>query len=132
MLIVYQVTVDCADPERLADFWSAAVGYPKHDYSSQYAEHPEWKGKFALVKRPEGGGPGPATIHFQLAEEHKAGKNRLHLDLFADNVPNEVDRLRELGATFVEGKRDFDQEWTVMADPEGNEFCVGWLPGTGS
>jgi len=130
VLILYQVTVDCDDPERLADFWSAAIGYSKHDYSKNYEEHPDWRGKFALIKRPENGGPGPATVHFQRATERKTGKNRLHLDLFTDNVPDAVARLTDLGASVVEEKRDFDDEWTVMADPEGNEFCVGWLPGT--
>jgi catechol 2,3-dioxygenase-like lactoylglutathione lyase family enzyme len=130
MLALVQLTVDCADPERLADFWSAAIGYAKVDYSGHYAEHPEWIGRFAAVRRPEEGGPGPAMLHFQAVPEPKEAKNRLHFDLISEDVSGEVLRLERLGATVMTQTNDFDDEWVVMADPEGNEFCVGWIPGT--
>jgi predicted enzyme related to lactoylglutathione lyase len=64
-------------------------------------------------------GPRP-RLFFQLVPESKVVKNRLHLDLSADDPAAEIARLTELGATVVAEH----ERWTVMADPDGNEFCV--------
>jgi len=102
------VTFDCANPRSLAQFWSDALGYPIEEH--QDAD--------ALLLDPSQDGRG---LFFQRVPEAKVVKNRVHLDLVADGsrVP-EVERLTGLGASVFE---TFDR-WTVMLDPEGNEFCV--------
>jgi predicted enzyme related to lactoylglutathione lyase len=64
------------------------------------------------------------TLMFIQVPEPKAVKNRVHLDLHADDRAAEVERLVGLGARIVHEKAEFGVEWTTLADPEGNEFCV--------
>ena len=111
------VTVDCADPTRLAEFWRELLGYRSVGSIAQYASI-----------GPDGGGAGPKII-FQAVEEPKAGKNRLHLDLDLDpgvDLGPEVERALALGARVVvdEPVEEFGLRWQVLADPEGNEFCI--------
>lgn len=61
---------------------------------------------------------------FIAVPEGKTVKNRMHLDLQADDRAAEVARLVELGATVVHDKDEWDTRWTTLTDPEGNEFCV--------
>jgi hypothetical protein len=113
-LAVHSVTFDCADPERLARFWSAALGSAPAEVSEEAAS----------VASP--GGVGPRLL-FLKVPEGKAAKNRVHLDLAsAGAMDTEVERLVRLGARrlrLVEEEGDFGL-FTVMQDPEGNEFCV--------
>ena len=106
------LTIDCADPRRLADFWCAALGFELKDIDDEGAE----------IVDPSGGSP---PLLFQIVPEGKSVKNRLHLDLRpATSMAKEVALMRDLGAIeyrFVEEGGSF---WTVMQDPEGNEFCV--------
>lgn len=116
------LTIDCSDPRRLADFWCAVLGYELDDIDESDA----------VVVDPAGRG---WSLLFQTVPEGKSVKNRLHLDLRPEtSMAEEVQRVKELGATqfrFVEEGGSF---WTVMLDPEGNEFCVlrgpqdGWSP----
>lgn len=103
------ITFDAADPERLALFWAEALGYERRDSS----------GNFLILADPAGAGPG---LLFGRVSEPKVAKNRVHLDLDGDDA--EVERLAGLGATRVETVEEHGQRWTVMRDPEGNEFCV--------
>jgi hypothetical protein len=139
--VPFGVVVDCADPARLAAFWTAAVGYverPPPDGYATWAEHdaangiPADEAGYAIVD-PHEVGP---MIHFQSVPEPKRGKNRLHLDLRAgllrppprpdaDPVEAAVTRLESLGATVLARRRDPGGRYVVLADPEGNEFCVG-------
>lgn len=109
---VRTITIDCADPQKLADFWTAALNY-------------QFEGKDEeglLIIDPTGEG---ARIYFQIVPEGKAVKNRLHFDLRPEDTRDaEVVRLEALGATV---QAQFG--WTVMQDPEGNEFCVETGPG---
>jgi hypothetical protein len=111
--LVDALNVDCRDPRLLADFWSAALGYPLGDADEESA---------SIV--PAEGAPG-WTMLFFVVPEGKSVKNRLHLDLSPPaTMAAEVDRLLEAGAT-MQGRVDEGQSfWTVMLDPEGNEFCV--------
>jgi len=137
----FQVTFDAADPVKLAEFWSQALGYVREPPPDG---HNSWESFLASAGVPEDQwGAASAAIDpagilprlfFQRVPEAKAGKNRVHLDincsrnLVADNrrelVNLEVARLVSLGATEV-GPVDQGREyWVVMCDPEGNEFCV--------
>ena len=112
------LVVDAADPPGLARFWSAALGWEVG------AEEPS-----EAVVWPHGydyPGPGALPLVFAGVPEPKTAKNRVHLDLASASVADqaaEVDRLLGLGAT----RADIGQgevPWVVLADPEGNEFCV--------
>ena len=106
---VKSVTVDCADALAVARFWAAALGSDVDEDSTS---------EKAFVEQPGWGGP---TMWFQRVPEPKTAKNRMHLDLRAPGtVADEVARLEALGATVL---RD-GTALVVMADPEGNEFCV--------
>ena len=107
------LVLDCVDPEQLANFWSSALGYTNLGTYENYA---------MLV--PDGR-PGPKLL-LQKVPEPKAGKNRMHLDIETPDVEACAQRLQDLGATRVEEspRRELGHTWVVMADPEGNEFCV--------
>lgn len=112
--VVQNVAVDCSDAYALARFWSAVTGCPLHpSVRPGDAE--------ALVLLPEG-----PLLHFNQVPEPKTTKNRVHLCLRpTTSREEEVARLLGLGATFVADHREADGSgWTVLADPEGNEFCV--------
>jgi glyoxalase superfamily protein len=125
------ITFDCADPSRLAEFWAAALGYKQQDPPAGHATWPEflaaqgipedqWNSANAVVD-PDGRGP---RLFFQRVPEPKTTKNRLHLDLSAADVEAEVERLVGLGAREVQRFDERGESWIVMHDPEGNEFCV--------
>jgi predicted enzyme related to lactoylglutathione lyase len=112
--IVRNIAFDCADPHRLALFWSEVVGHPLVDGGHPGAVE-------AAIDVP--GGP---TLFFQRVPEPKTVKNRVHVCLQPDlRRDAEVERLVALGATPVDDRREPDGKgWMVLADPEGNEFCV--------
>jgi predicted enzyme related to lactoylglutathione lyase len=105
------ITVDCADPHRLGGFWSALLGVAVVEVGEDYAE---------LAKLSE---DGPNLLFLSVPEE-KAGKNRLHLDLVVPDVKSAVDSALDVGARRAEGDLAGPFPWTVMLDPEGNEFCL--------
>ena len=138
-----QVTFDCADPDRLATFWAAALGYQKQDPPAGYATWQEflaaqgipedqWNAASAVVD-PEGVGP---RLFFQRVSEPKASKNRVHLDVNVGGGPttpaaerrrrvdDSVERLIRIGATKLRPFEQHGEYWVVMQDPEGNEFCL--------
>jgi predicted enzyme related to lactoylglutathione lyase len=105
------VTIDCTDPKRLAEFWCAALGYEvEADFGGEY-----------LRLRGKTGTP----VALQRVPEPRVGKNRVHLDLQADDRTAEVSRLLGLGATVVAEHSVPGWGWSVLADPEGTVFCVG-------
>ncbi|MBA3420039.1 MAG: VOC family protein [Geodermatophilaceae bacterium] len=107
---LYSVVVDAHDPAALAGFWASALGY-----SVAYTLPDE-----VAIEAPDDTGP---AIVFASVPRAKATKNRLHFELNPDDQVAEVARLTELGAQHVDiGQRDVP--WVVLADPEGNEFCV--------
>ena len=107
------LVLDCADPERLAPFWAAALGYTTVGAAGSY-----------VMLLPEGR-PGPQLL-LQRVPEPKAGKNRMHVDVHVPDVEAEARRLEALGATRADSApvRELGHAWIRMADPEGNEFCV--------
>ncbi|MET9230488.1 VOC family protein [Lentzea sp. NPDC003310] len=129
MAIGIQVTMDAADPGKLAGFWADALGYvvqpppPGFDSWEDFAVKNnipfESINDYSAIIDPEGKGP---RFFFQRVPEGKTAKNRLHLDVNAGLEA--VDRLVSLGATKVQEFNDAKGHWVVMLDPEGNEFCV--------
>ena len=113
------ITVDAHDPLALARFWSEALGWK---IGEDVNEIEVW------IER-ELGDPkntGFPDILFLKNSDKKQGKNRLHLDLRPDNQAAEVARLEKLGARQIDIGQSAEPTctWVVMADPEGNEFCV--------
>lgn len=105
------VVIDCADPDRLASFWSAMLGV---------AVEGKWK-QYVMLESTVAGGP---ALAFQRVPEAKAGKNRVHVDLTVDDLEAESSLACELGATVVDEHVDVAVTARIMNDPEGNEFCL--------
>ncbi|MEV0649187.1 VOC family protein [Phytomonospora sp. NPDC050363] len=125
MAWIQDVVFDCAHPASLARFWAAAVdGYRVAPYDEAELERLRGKGIFDVEDDPtvlvEPVDDGRPRMFFQLVAERKAVKNRVHLDLRAEDADAEKERLTGLGATIV---AEFEGH-TLLADPEGNEFCL--------
>jgi catechol 2,3-dioxygenase-like lactoylglutathione lyase family enzyme len=142
-MITFQVTMDCADPDRLARFWAELLGYkledPPHGFDSWDAwlremKIPEEKwNDFSALVDPEGK---RARFFFQRVPEPKVAKNRVHLDVNAGGprgtppeeraaaVKAAVERATGIGARVLYEKEEMGSHWVTLADPEGNEFCI--------
>lgn len=106
------ITVDTTDALALARWWADQLG------GEIIAENDGW---FVMVRI----GEGSPILSFQKVEDPTPGKNRVHLDLTATDVKAETERLVEAGASMI-GEHTMDEgfAWTVLADPDGNQFCV--------
>jgi len=112
------VTIDCHDALAVGRFWSAVLGRP-------LATEPEPSTGFAMIGVLDHETPGGAVNWlFAKVPEGKTAKNRMHVDLVADDREAEVDRLVGLGAKRLADQAEYGLAWTVLADPEGNEFCI--------
>ena len=137
MAVRIDLTLDCANATRLAAFWKLALGYQDEPPPAPFATRLEWLQAFDPEAGPDDGawlcdpdGVGPRLSLLRVPEP-KSAKNRLHLDLRVAGtgdpeerwarITKEVDRLTAAGATVLE---PFPGHHVVMADPEGNEFCV--------
>jgi predicted enzyme related to lactoylglutathione lyase len=111
-----ELVIDCHDPQLLGDFWSQVLGYEVIETSTEGEHH------YVQLKGPPGSGP---TVLLDETPDEKQRKNRLHLDLNATDrdQDDEVERIIALGAKRVDIGQG-DPSWVVLADPEGNEFCV--------
>ncbi|MFI6565334.1 VOC family protein [Streptomyces sp. NPDC050534] len=146
--IHWKLVIDAADPHAQAEFWAAALGYEVEDNAAFIerllelgalpdAATVDFHGRRAFrdliaVRHPDdpcdpekGVGLGRRLL-FQRVPEPKSVKNRLHLDLHPGEGrrDGEVERLEGLGASVLRQVKEPAGEWVVMADPEGNEFCV--------
>jgi hypothetical protein len=138
-----RVVIDCAEPEKLAEFWAQVLGYEVQDPPHGY---PTWedflrargvpeseRNAASTVIDPDGIGPG---ICLRRVPEPKTVKNRVHLDLAVSGGPDaptearrerifeEAARLETFGATRQRAVEDWSGLWVIMQDPEGNEFCL--------
>jgi predicted enzyme related to lactoylglutathione lyase len=110
------VTIDARRPVALARFWSAALGWEqREDEDGDVWVEPG-------NRHPDFGSSRP--LLFLGVPESKSVKNRIHLDLRPDDQAREVERLEDLGASQVSVGQTGLEDWLVLADPEGNEFCV--------
>ncbi|MFJ1899293.1 VOC family protein [Streptomyces sp. NPDC088115] len=112
--VVQKVAIDCSDAYELACFWSEVTGCPLHPQDGPGDQEIQ-------VMLPEG-----PLLHFNQVPEPKTAKNRIHLCLRpTTSREEETERLLALGATLVTDRREpGGAGWAVLADPEGNEFCV--------
>ncbi|MEW2143910.1 VOC family protein [Micromonospora vinacea] len=118
---IAQCTLDVEDLDLMVSFWSAALGY-------EVEQGDDGSAKLWPPGPPSAAAP---TVWLQGSGTAKRGKNRLHLDLVADADPQvEVQRLLSLGARQVDVGQTGSEQFTVLADPEGNEFCVLDCPPT--
>jgi predicted enzyme related to lactoylglutathione lyase len=115
-LRIETVTIDAVDPEALAAFWCAVLDWDQRvDEDGDIWIEPD-------DDHPDAGRVRPLLI--VRVPEGKAGKNRIHLDLVPDDHEREVERLEALGATRPHIGQSGNESWVVLADPEGNEFCI--------
>lgn len=115
-LRLQNVSFDCRDPARLAAFWAEALGW-----------HVTFADADEVTLEPPAGSPDEGVVpdfEFLLVPEDKVVKNRLHLDLRPSDQVAEVERLIGLGAARIDIGQGPECTWVVLADPEGNEFCV--------
>lgn len=138
----FQITFDAHDPRSQAEFWAAALGYVVQpppdgydtwdDFADAVGIPEDRRGDLAAVVDRDGVMP---RVLFARVPEDKVVKNRVHLDVNVTDpsmdiddrralIDSEVERLIQLGATKVEDRGDRSETWTVMLDPEGNEFCI--------
>ena len=111
---VAAILTDCADPAALARFWAGAAGWPVARTEDDLVG----------LRSPAGTGP---YLEFLRVADRKTVKNRIHPDVApyrGEDPAAEVTRLRAAGATLADVGQGDDVSWTVLADPEGNEFCV--------
>jgi hypothetical protein len=113
---IQSVVIDSHDCELLARFWSDAIGW-----RITYQSDDEW-----VLEPPEGSPANDVApdILFVKVPDDKTTKNRLHLDLRPKDQGFEVERILGLGATRVDIGQSDEVTWVVLADPEGNEFCI--------
>ncbi|MFC1406273.1 MULTISPECIES: VOC family protein [Streptacidiphilus] len=117
-----ELVIDCHDPERLAAFWCEVLDFKVIDRSGDMVEIGSWVPTVEDVRASQM----PPTLLFIPVPEGRTVKNRLHLDVspIDGSTEAEVTRLIGLGATRADVGQGPDRSWVVMADPEGNEFCV--------
>ena len=113
------IAIDCHDPKRLAQFWTALLGVEiLHDYEDFIWLTPQREGGYKLA--------------FQQVPDPTPGKNKLHLDGYHEDLPALTKRIEELGGAFVEQHTLPSFVWNIYADPEGNVFCCGHALGKDS
>jgi predicted enzyme related to lactoylglutathione lyase len=108
-LSIATVTVDTTDPVPLAQWWADQLGGEVNDQTG---------GFFVIVVG------GPVQMAFQKVEDPTPGKNRIHVDLMADDLDAEVERMLTAGAALVERRSVGSFHWVTLSDPDANEFCV--------
>ena len=142
MAYEFQVTVDCADPHMLAEWWAETLGWQVEAQDEAFIRRMISAGQAsdsdtrlrngalvwkvgAAISHPDGMQRAPRVL-FQLVPEAKAVKNRVHLDvrIGADDVERAMTSLIERGAKFLHRGQLGPYTWVTLADPEGNEFCV--------
>lgn len=109
---VHAITMDARRPAELARFWASALGGVVADSGNGYLAV---EGIPGLTGR----------VLIQPVDDERSGKNPIHLDLTTDDPAGELARLETMGATVIEQRADSKFRWWVLADPEGNLFCLG-------
>jgi catechol 2,3-dioxygenase-like lactoylglutathione lyase family enzyme len=114
---ISELVIDCADPERLARFWSEVLGYVELDRED---------GAIEIGPPDVGFGGLQPTLILGPSSDPRPGKLRLHIDVnpVDRDQDAELERLLALGARHADVGQTGEESWHVLADPEGNEFCL--------
>jgi Glyoxalase-like domain len=107
--------INCADLELMTGFWSRALGLVSSSTSSTSCTQDD---DFRVLRGDR------VNLSLQLSRTPVSARDQMHLDLYSDDQAVEVDRLTGLGARFVRHHQEDQDDYVVMTDPEGNEFCV--------
>jgi predicted enzyme related to lactoylglutathione lyase len=109
------ITIDCADPMRLAGFWAEVLGT---EIESAVGDTTHYVDLFPV--------PGVPILRFQRVPEPKSVKNRLHLDVSVEDLDEALARVERIGGRAISEQTlaEYGYDWRVVADPEGNEFCL--------
>lgn len=128
-----QIVIDAHSPRALGEFWCEVLGYIEQPPPEGFDTWEEALDAFGIdrsdpdrayaIVDPEGNGP---RVYLQKVPEPKTAKNRLHLDVHVapERMHARADELVAMGATVVDEREEGPSHWLVMADPEGNEFCL--------
>ncbi|HEX6682992.1 MAG TPA: VOC family protein [Candidatus Limnocylindrales bacterium] len=146
MAYEFQVTVDCADPHTLADWWAETLGWQVEPSNEEFIRRMVSEGHATdgdtkqhngvlvwregqAISHPKGLQRAPRML-FQLVPESKTVKNRVHLDvrIGTDDLQATSESLIARGAKFLHDGRQGPHTWVTLTDPEGNEFCVSQSP----
>ena len=121
-----EISLDCHDADLLAEFWTAALDWVVLDREPGLVEIGPARSDDQALLDAVRSGPVPPTMFLASVPEDKVVKNRMHLDVspIDRSRDEEVERLLALGATRAEVGQTVEESWVVLADPEGNEFCV--------
>jgi predicted enzyme related to lactoylglutathione lyase len=112
---ILNVTFDCADPGAVSRFWAAVTGWALHAEDLEPGHE-----EYSVGPAAEGG----VRLYFVSVSDPKISKNRIHLDVIPPGPQQqEIARLVALGASVLDDQ-PADVTWVILADPEGNEFCV--------
>lgn len=106
------VVIDCNDFPTMSAFWQDALGYVPRE-----APEEDW----VVLRDPKGKN---VNVSLQVVPEKRAGKNRLHFDLYTTHQEHQVERLLSIGARRHARSQEADEDFIVLEDPEGNLFCV--------
>ena len=108
------IVIDCSDLDRSADFWTSVLGYVRTESGA---------GPYLSLVPADGSG---CEVLLQQVSDPKHAKNRLHLDLRTKDLDSEVERLRQVGAVVLTDEPIVEAgwRWHILADPDGNEFCI--------
>lgn len=104
------VVINCADLELMTAFWAAALELRPGPVGDD--------GHFRVLRGPR------VNLSLQRPRTPVSARDQMHLDLYTDDQPGEVRRLLDLGASYLRHNEDPDDDYVVLADPEGNPFCV--------
>jgi catechol 2,3-dioxygenase-like lactoylglutathione lyase family enzyme len=104
------IVINCADLELMTKFWAAALDLTPGPVGDD--------AEFRVLRGPR------VNVSLQVAQTPVSARDQMHFDLYTDDQPGEVRRLLDLGAGYVRHHEDPEDDYVVLTDPEGNEFCV--------
>ena len=104
------IVINCADLEPMTAFWAAALDLRPGPVGET--------GRFRVLRGPR------VNVSLQVAQTPVSARDQMHFDLYTEDQPGEVRRLLDLGASYLRHNEDPDDDFVVLADPEGNQFCV--------
>jgi hypothetical protein len=113
-LVIGSVVINCSDRELMAQFWTQALGLRPGPVTES--------GRFQVLAGDT------VNLSLQVAQSTVRARDQMHLDLYSGDQPADVARLQSIGARLIRRHHDPDDDYVVLSDPEGNQFCVCAVP----